>query len=127
MRLFLCAFSLGSLFIINNALADGRCKTDDPFPYTAPYDMETCPQDIQDWMDRANSCNHFSGEEATDAERKKELAQNLEELKCSDLFCDYDDLFMKYEGDIVYTGVLTGYAEVLYGNTDIIICDRKKP
>jgi hypothetical protein len=96
----------------------GKCQTGDAFPYTAPYDMEFCPNDIQAWMDRTNGCAHFAGEEPYDAERGKFLNEQMDKLRCNDIGCDFQALFLKYEGDIVYTGILTGYAEATFGNVD---------
>lgn len=95
-----------------------QCQTEDPYPYTAPYQMETCPHDIQAWMDRAGGCAHFSGEEAYDEDRGAFLKEQMDQLQCAQLGCDFDALFGKYEGDVSYIGVLTDYAALTYGDTE---------
>lgn len=100
----------------------GKCQSDEAF-YTVPYDMESCPADIQAWMDRAYGCGHFAGEEAYDEERRLYIATQMKDLSCNTVGCDYKKLFAKYEGDIVYTGVLSGFAEKVFGSLDALpIC-----
>lgn len=84
--------------------------------YVAPYDMEHCPADIQSWMDRVSICYHWAGEEPYDAERAAFLAAAWKKDSCAQIGCDYRTLFARYEGDIVYAGVLSQYAEAVYGS-----------
>lgn len=117
------AFGVMGVFAMPlDAVASGKCQTSDPYPYVAPYKMDACPQDIQEWMNRANVCTHFQSEEAYDDARRAELDAAIAENKCEALLCDYGDLFAKYEGDIVYTGVLTDYAQMLYGDVEPVQC-----
>lgn len=104
----------------------GKCKTEDPFPYTAPYNMENCPEDIQNWMNRVNTCAHFEGEEAYNDERKAELDNINIEYQCDYIGCDFGDLFYKYEGDIVYTGVLSDYEKFVYGDNGVLECNMEQ-
>ena len=117
---------VGLVLCMPDAAFAGNCATSDPFPYESPYDIEECPADIQDWLDRANACAHFAGEEAYDEERAAELDQIMNENQCDYIACDFEDLFAKYEGDIVYTGVITGYGEVLYGEEGVPPCDMER-
>lgn len=100
--------------------AQEKCVTGDPFPYTSPYNVGGCPADIQRWIDRVNICGHFAGEEPYDEERRASLNKAAAENRCDAVGCDYEALFSRYEGDIVYTGILTGYAEQVYGATENI-------
>ena len=43
------------------------------------------PKDVAVLIDRIVDCNHWSGEEAYDADRKKEILSALAELKCHQL------------------------------------------
>lgn len=110
-------------FVPESAWAAGKCVVGDPYPYEAPYDMAECPADIQMWMDRANGCAHYSGEETTDDDRAAEIGEAMNELQCEFIGCDYTGLLSKYEGDVVYTGVLTGYEQVLYGDNGGFECE----
>ncbi len=107
-----------SLTACGNDSVPGKCDMDAPHAYTAPYDMTSCPADLHGWMERANGCGHFMGEEPYDAERRAFLKTQMDDLQCAALGCDYADLFRKYEGDIVYAGILTGYAEAVFGAVD---------
>ena len=104
----------------------GTCSTGDPFPYEAPYDIDHCPEDIQNWLDRANTCAHFVGEEAYDEERKRELDNVLNENQCDYIECDFFDLFAHYEGDIIYTKILTDYEGLLTGGQGYIDCQMER-
>jgi hypothetical protein len=114
-----------NLFILLGVLALSGCKPEpvsceigDPFPYKSPYNVSGCPPDIKSYMDRVNACGHFGGEEPYDAERAKFLNEQMVENACARLACDYDNLFKKYEGDIVYTGILSQYTERVFGKID---------
>lgn len=100
--------------------AQTKCATGDPFPYTSPYNVGGCPADIQGWLDRVNACGHFAGEEPYDQKRTATINRAMTENRCDAVGCDYEALFSRYEGDIVYTGILTGYAEQVYGSTENI-------
>ncbi len=101
-------------FMPNIALAE-TCKTDDPFPFVSPYNIQNCPADIQKWMDRANICGHFSGEESSDPDRDAEINEIMIENECDYVGCDARTLWAHYEGDIVYTRVISDYEEFVYG------------
>ncbi len=115
-------FSLFALLFFPTLSYAGVCKTDDPYPYVAPYAMDSCPEDIQNWLDRANICAHFSGEEAYDEDRAAEIEEVMHDNQCDYVECDYHELFLKYEGDIVYTGVLTDYKNLIYGGQELFEC-----
>lgn len=117
-------YTLGAvlmLFVFMPAqLLAETCKTGDPFPYEAPYVIDKCPEDIKGWLDDANACAHFMGEEAYDEERAAELDTIMIEHQCEYIECAYHDLFAKYEGDMIYTGILTGYAQIIYGDDGVV-------
>ena len=43
------------------------------------------PEDVIELIDRLAGCNHWSGEEAYDAERRQEIAEAVADLKCERL------------------------------------------
>ncbi len=99
--------------------ADAKaCETGEPFIYQSPYDLDSCPQDIQSYLDRVNGCGHFMGEEAYDQDRQDFIDEMMAEMHCADLGCDYSALFMEYEGDIVYTRILSDYTALVFGDPD---------
>lgn len=46
------------------------------------------PKDVSDLIDRLVGCNHWSGEEPYDAERKQEISSAMADLKCARLAKD---------------------------------------
>lgn len=54
------------------------------------------PPDVKAWMDRAEGCWHFAGEEGYDAERRAEIAKAIDELRCTSLKADEQALRAKY-------------------------------
>jgi hypothetical protein len=56
----------------------------------------TAPADVGAYMDRAEGCWHFAGEEAYDAARRAEIDRALAELKCSSLKAEEATLRRKY-------------------------------
>jgi hypothetical protein len=46
------------------------------------------PKDVAALIDRIVECNHWSGEEPYDAERRKEIQDALADLKCDRLAAD---------------------------------------
>ncbi|MGH1378274.1 MAG: hypothetical protein ACRBB3_05565 [Alphaproteobacteria bacterium] len=111
-------------FVMSNVALADNCKTGDPFPFKSPYSIEKCPADIQHWMDRANICAHFSGEEAYDADRGAEIDAVMVENECGYIGCDARALWAKYEGDIAYTGVISDYEEFVFGGP--VSCDEEQ-
>lgn len=120
--------ALIAIFSVPACAEDKKCQTGDPFPYVSPYSTNTCPPEIQDWMNRVNACAHFAGEEATDVERKAFLDAEMQKNKCDAIGCDFETIFAKHEGDIVYTGILTQYAALVYGESmdSLPACDKKE-
>ena len=43
------------------------------------------PEDVKKLIDRISDCNHWAGEEAYDAERKREIWRAVKRLKCDRL------------------------------------------
>ncbi len=114
------------LFFVSTPAHAAPCETGDPFPYKTPHKIGSqpvdpsidCPADIQAWMNRVNSCAHFAGEPPYDKARAAEIEAALKENKCAMLGCEFDTLFGQYEGDIVYTGIMIGYLELIYGDAE---------
>lgn len=51
------------------------------------------------------------------------IQQRVNELSCNTLGCDDETLFAKYEGDTIYAGMLSGFAEAVFGSVDALpIC-----
>jgi len=117
-----------ALCVPDLAHAKGRCETGAPYPYEAPYEMKICPEDIQGWLDRANGCTYYESElENIDndaADRSSVLKAHMVELECTVLWCDFDTLFIKYEGDLIFSDIITGYAQSLYGDSELPACDK---
>lgn len=57
---------------------------------------KTAPADVGAYMDRAEGCWHFAGEEPYDAARRAEIERALSELNCSRLRQDAQALRRKY-------------------------------
>lgn len=121
-------FMVVLMFIPVSVNAEGKCRTGDPYSYEAPHEMESCPEDIQIWLDRANGCHYYGNEIEDigndDADRSSILESHMEELDCAVIWCDFDDLFTKYEGDIIFSDVITSYAQSLYGDSELPVCDK---
>jgi cytochrome c556 len=54
------------------------------------------PKDVAQLIDRFAGCNHWSGEEPYDAERKKEIAQAMVDLRCERLAADEAAAIKRY-------------------------------
>ena len=54
------------------------------------------PKEVAELIERVVGCNHWSGEEPYDAERKKEISSALAELKCNRLASDESRAAKKY-------------------------------
>lgn len=57
---------------------------------------KTVPADVGAYMDRAEGCWHFAGEEPYDAARRAEIDRALTELRCTRLKEDATALRRKY-------------------------------
>ncbi|TAJ84279.1 hypothetical protein [Reyranella sp.] len=57
---------------------------------------KTAPEEIAAYMDRAEGCWHFAGEEPYNAARRAEINRALTELKCTTLKADGQALRRKY-------------------------------
>jgi len=68
-----------SVFCATYALAD-----DDPLASL----KKGQPKDVSELIDRLVGCNHWTGEEPYDAERKQEISSAIADLKCARLAKD---------------------------------------
>lgn len=82
----LCLFVL-FLLCAGNALAE-----DDPLAHL----KKGQPKDVIELIDRFAGCNHWSGEEPYDAERKQEILSALADLKCVRLHRDEAAALKRY-------------------------------
>lgn len=57
---------------------------------------KTAPEEIAAYMDRAEGCWHFAGEEPYNAARRAEINRALTSLKCTTLKADGQVLRRKY-------------------------------
>jgi hypothetical protein len=103
----------------------GTCMTGGPHNYVTAYDIQECPADIQALMNRMNICAHFAGEEATDAERGAYINSVMDDNACNKIGCDFQTVYANHEGDLVYTGALVEYTNLVYGRNDaVLMCDQ---
>ena len=65
-----------------------------------------CPAEAQLLIDRAFSCQHWTGEDPYDEARAHEIDTALTELKCDTLSLDHDRLLKKYAKRPDVTGTL---------------------
>ena len=54
------------------------------------------PKDVAALIERLVGCNHWSGEEPYDAERKREISAAMAELKCDRLAADESAALKRY-------------------------------
>ena len=64
------------------------------------------PPDVLDLIGRYQSCTHWGAEEAYDAERRKEIEDNVEELRCDQVEDEQRQLRLKYAGKRPITDLL---------------------
>ncbi len=55
------------------------------------------PSDVIKVIDRILECNHWAGEEAYDEERKKQIFDAVDRLKCNKLKSDQEALIKKHK------------------------------
>ncbi len=61
--------------------------------------MPGCPQEARDLVDRALSCQHWTGEEPYDVARGHEIESAINELQCDTLSLQHDAILKKYGKD----------------------------
>ena len=83
---------------------------------TKPYGLESCPSDINAFLLRVESCNHWGGEEPYDDERRKEIEKAIAEEKCEDLACDYQAIMRKYGSREKQRKLIEGQVEIISGS-----------
>lgn len=123
---FFAALASVLLFGASGAAQAAKCKTGDPYPYESAAELESCPADIQEFLDALNACTHFEQEVGDrQGEDKAEALRQMEKLGCADIGCRYESLFAKYEGDVVYTRIFADYVEMLSGPEGELKCESK--
>jgi hypothetical protein len=68
--------------------------------------LKGLPPDAAEFVERADGCLHWRGEEATDKARMQEIQSALKELKCPELRTDSISLLTKYRDDSKVLNVL---------------------
>ena len=58
--------------------------------------IETAPAPVRAFIQRRQGCNHWSGEEAYDQDRAKEIAAALRQLRCREIEADGTALRRRY-------------------------------
>ena len=69
-----------------------------------PYEQQmtglrSLPAEVRAFIDRRASCNHWSGEDGYDEQRKAEIQSAVNKLRCIDLDKDEAALKRRYAGD----------------------------
>ncbi len=54
------------------------------------------PKDVREMIDRLVGCNHWSGEEPYDADRKREISSAMADLQCAKLAKDEAAALKRY-------------------------------
>ena len=72
------------------------------------------PKGVAALIDRIVECNHWSGEEPYDAERKKEISSALTDLKCNRLTLDESKTIKKYANNSRVLNALKKAKEMSY-------------
>lgn len=84
-----------SFFVISILIASGVHAEADPFA-----DLKKGqPKDVAAVAERIALCTHFGGEEAYDAERRKELDAAIKKYRCEKLDSDEAALRIRYKGN----------------------------
>lgn len=69
------------------------------------------PADVQAFIDRQQECDHWTGEEPYDQERRKEIETAIDELGCAAIDKDEQALRQRYKDDKVVIKALDDSAE----------------
>ena len=72
------------------------------------------PKDVAALIERIVECNHWSGEDPYDAERKKEISSALTDLKCNRLTPDESETRRKYANNSKVLNALKKAKETSY-------------
>ncbi|TFZ55736.1 hypothetical protein E4V01_21345 [Methylorubrum sp. Q1] len=68
-------------------------------PALSPTQRKSLPAEVVTYLDRHRGCNHWSGEEAYDAARGREIAAAVKTLRCDAIEADEKRLRQRYGRD----------------------------
>jgi hypothetical protein len=61
--------------------------------------VRNLPADVRAFIDRRANCNHWSGEEPYDQDRRVQIQSAVKELRCEDLLKDETALQRRYQSN----------------------------
>jgi hypothetical protein len=76
--------------------------------------LASLPRDVRVHIDRQMGCNHWSGEEPYDAERRRQIMAAARELRCTSLERDEQRLRHRYASSPAVLKALTEYRDALW-------------
>jgi hypothetical protein len=88
LRRSLSAFILCMLPLVANAEPDDVARL-----------QKNMPGPVTDLISRIVNCNHWTGEDAYDTERKAQIERAVSELRCAELETDEGSVLKKYDSD----------------------------
>ena len=59
-------------------------------------DLRNLPYDVRAHIDRQRNCNHWAGEEPYDADRRRQIAAAVRDLRCTRLEAEEHQLRRRY-------------------------------
>jgi hypothetical protein len=68
-------------------------------PALSPAERKSLPAEVVTYLDRHMGCNHWSGEEAYDAARGRQIAAAVKTLRCDAIEADEKRLRQRYGRD----------------------------
>lgn len=68
-------------------------------PALSPAEGKSLPAAVVAYLDRRRSCNHWSGEDASDAARGRQIAAAVKTLRCDAIEADETRLRRRYGRD----------------------------
>ncbi|ARO55157.1 conserved protein of unknown function; putative exported protein [Methylorubrum extorquens] len=68
-------------------------------PALSPAERKSLPAEVVTYLDRHMGCNHWSGEEAYDAARGRQIAAAVKTLRCDAIEADAKRLRQRYGRD----------------------------
>ena len=83
-----------------------------------PYGLTECPEDINQFLQRAETCQYFGGEEPYDDARRAEIENAMKQAECEWQSCSFHTLMKKYEGQEKYTKMITDHLVLIKQSKD---------
>ena len=82
--------------ILASAMASGTVPPVDPVDARVHRELKSVPFAVRDLIERRAGCNHWGGEEGYDAERARQIADAVRELRCNRIEFDERRIKRKY-------------------------------